>query len=128
MPRKSSRSSEVKSNEDWRTKIHFVDFSVEEEDTIKLWYEANSPQWQDCFEQMVDSGWAVKISPPAKGDDWYATAQCRDDKVAYSGHSFTVRYPDYTMAIVLLFYVTDAMLPNGHLDLVIEPKGRAWLK
>lgn len=128
MARKKTKSPASSANGDWRDKVHFVDFSIEDEASIKEWYDANSPVWFTCLEQLFDDQWAIKVSPPKGGDDWFITGQFRGSGEAYDGHSFTVRYPDMETGVVLLFYVITAMLEEGQFDQVLDNKSRAWLK
>jgi hypothetical protein len=124
---RKKRGSDSKENFDWRDKIHFVEFSLEEEIDIKEWYDSNSPVWVSCLEQLFDDEWAVKVSPPKGGDDWYVSGQFRGQGKNYDGHTFTVRYPDMEQAVILLFYVLTAMLEDGKMDQVLDSKARAWL-
>lgn len=112
---------------DWRDKIHFVEFSYEEEIEIQGWYSDKSPVWTDCLAEMLDSQWAVKISPPKDGDDWFVTGQFRGSGEAWDGHSFTVRYPDCETATVILYYYIKVILIRSGFDKPQWGKGRAWL-
>lgn len=127
MARKKPQRSPGLDGTDWRSKIHFVDFSVDDEIAIKEWYDANVPVWNTCLEQLFDDGWAVKISPPKNGDDWFVSGSFRGQGENYDGHTFTVRYPDMETGVILLFYVVTAMLRDGQMDQVLDSKSRAWL-
>ena len=129
MPRqKKSRSGSLSESKSWKDLVHFVEFSLDDELKIKDWYDANGPVWDTCLEQLFDEGWAVKISPPKNGDDWFVTSQFRGSGEAYDGHSFTVRYPDMETGVILIYWVITAMLKDGQMDQVLDTKPRAWLK
>jgi len=127
MARNPKKSDGNNTDIDWRSKVHFVEFSFEEENDIKVWRDATSPDWVTCLEQLFDDGWSVKVSPPGQGDDWFVTGQYRPTGEVYSGHSFTVKYPDLEASVMLLFYVITAMLADGKMDGLLHTKNRAWL-
>ena len=127
MTRKKKTVLPAVTNSDWRDKIHFVEFSYDEEVEIQEWYSDKSPNWTDCLAEMLDSQWAVKISPPKGGDDWFITGQFRGSGEDWDGHSFTVRYPDCETAAVILYYYVTIILIRSGFDEAQRGKGRAWL-
>ena len=127
MARQKKASSSVTTKSDWRDKVHFVEFSYEEETEIQEWYSDKSPNWADCLAEMLDSQWAVKISPPKGGDDWFVTGQFRGSGEAWDGHSFTIRYPDCETATVILYYYVKVILIRSGFDEALRSASRAWL-
>lgn len=128
MARQKKNGQPVTQEPDWRTKIHFVEFSYEEEVEIQEWYSDKSPNWTDCLAEMLDSQWAVKISPPKGGDDWFVTGQFRGSGEPWDNHSFTIRYPDCETATVILYYYVTVILIRSGLAESQWGKGRAWLR
>lgn len=112
----------------WKDRIHRVDFSVNEEFEITEWYHGLTVEWYEIIEELVDSGWAVKVTPPSGNDNYWVTASCKVKKHSYDGHSFTVAYPDFATAIILIYYVVTIMLDQQGREFGSVGGSRAWLK
>lgn len=111
----------------WQDKVHTVYFSAMEEDTVRLWVGENKPNWVTCLEELVDDGWSVKVTPPGKGDDYWCTITCKDSKSPFNGHSFSTRYPDLALSVILAYYVANVMIERGELDQFARSNGKNWL-
>lgn len=125
---RNSRKAVSKAGDLWKEKVHYVEFSVEDEVSCQDWAKSQRPGWADCLDEMLDSEWAVKITPPKDEGDWFVTGQKKSSSDELDGHSFTVKYPDKAGAVVLLYWVITSMLKDGRLDQVIKSKSRAWLE
>lgn len=112
----------------WKDKVHRVDFSPNEEHEIAEWYHSLTIEWYTIVEQLVDSGWAVKITPPSSNDNYWVTASCKVRKHHYDGHSFSVVYPDFATAIILIYYVITIMVETQGREFGSAGGSRAWLK
>lgn len=127
MAKGKSRRSEPAEATGWRSRVHFVGFSYDEEREISEWVSHYKPSWTDCFTELLEGSWAVKVSPADDSDDYWASITSKRKGERYSGHTFTIRYPDYEWAIVLAYFVAFRMVLEGRMDLVTVSKSRAWL-
>lgn len=115
-------------NSSWRDKLHTVNLSFEEEMQIAAWYAKNEPDPWTCIEELTDDLWSIRVTPPGSGDDFWASASCRDSKSEFEGHTFSVHYPDAAAAVALLYYVVTVKLKRGDHDLLEEMGTKDWMK
>lgn len=112
---------------DWRDKFHNIQFSFDDEVVIQEWYATNKPNYVTCLEELLDNGWSVKITPPSRGDAYWCSVTCKDAKSPYHEHTFSVKYPDLSAAVVLAFYVVEVMLERGEFSTLVQSNGNRWL-
>ncbi len=115
-------------NSSWRDKLHTVNLSRDEEKEVAIWYADQDRDAWTCVEEMIDDFWSVRITPPGGGDDFWASASCRDSKSELDGHTFSVHYPDVDTVVILLYYVVNVMLKRGDHDIFTEISPKDWLK
>ena len=128
--RKQNKRSNGSNNGDdgWRDKIHSVDLSRNDEAEIVSWLLESTPQWQSKFAEILDSGYALKISPPGKGNDYWFSATCRVEKDPWYGHTFTVKYPDLEMGLLYITFVLQVWLERGQLDQYLGNEDEDWIR
>ncbi len=117
-----------KPNSNWRDRLHTVNISRDEEVEIIAWYEKKEPDPWTCIEELIDNLWSVRVTPPGSGDDFWASASCRDSKSSLDGHTFSVHYPDAAVVVALLFYVITVMLERGDHDIMADISAKDWIK
>lgn len=115
-------------NANWRDKLHTVSLSVGEEMEVAAWFKDNTMIAWVCLEELLDNSWSVRITPPGSGDDYWASATCRQSKSDVEGHTFSVRYPDVEGVMFLLYYVVTVMLERGDHDIFSEISSKDWMK
>lgn len=111
----------------WRDKLHLIEFSFEDELDVKEWVTSMKPEASLLLEELVDSGWSVRISPPKSGDDYWCTATAKSIGEGLDGHSFSVKYPDFETAIILCGYAIQCMVIPGKFTVDAPRSSRAWL-
>jgi hypothetical protein len=112
----------------WKDRLHVVDFSYEDELIIADWYESSKPEPYTCLEELLDGDWSIRVTPPSNGNDFWCSATYKGEGRAYSGHTYTVKYPDCGTVIILVYYVVYTMLEDGRLNASMSVRSKAWLE
>lgn len=128
MAKRKSGSRRDGGQEGWQDRMHNIDFSYADELEVQAWYDTASPVWHLCLEELVSEGWSVRITPPVTGDDYWVTGTGKATDVVYLEHSYIIRYPDFEMAILLLYYVVSKWGEEGRLPVGRGEAKGGWLK
>lgn len=129
MPRKTVKKPQLQGSNDgsWRDRTHRVDFSLADEFEIQQWYEGGSHDARDCLWELVDSGWSVKVTPPQSNDDYWVSLGDRRSASETKGHTFTIRYPDMDLAIIIAYYVANVWIEERYLAEGITGNSKGFL-
>lgn len=101
---------------DWRDRVHHISLTRNDENEAAEWWNLQTKDWGTLFEELLDSYWAIKISPPARTDDYWVSLSRRRDGDQWDGHTFIVRYPGFEGAIVLAYYVVQTFISEGRIQ------------
>lgn len=128
MARNSKSKNVEEDKSDWRTRLHNVELSFEEELTIQEWYAATEPKFSLCIEELVSEGWSIRISPPTTGSDFWCSGTYKIDDEDYKGHTWSIRYPDLETSVFLLYWYINNVISETGLGGSKESGGRNWLQ
>lgn len=128
MARKKNIAHQTNNNEGWKKKVHTLYFSMEEEFEIQAWYGTSELSWHLALEELVSDDLSVRINPPSTGDDYWASATFKSKEDTYHGHTFSVKYPDMEIAVLILYWAITVYVEEGRFQLEEETGSRDWLK
>jgi hypothetical protein len=125
---KKPASKSDRSDVSWQDRLHTIAFSYSEEGEIAAWYATQDRTPFMCFEELVDSGWSVKVTPPGSGDDYWVSVTGKHTGSEYDGQTYTVRYPGLNEAMLLAYYVITVWGAEDRLPLGGKKKPGGFLK
>lgn len=104
MTKKSAGSARGAKVDGWKDRIHWVALTYGEEVDVKEWYGKTVYGWSTALQELVDDGWSVKITPDEDLVSYYCSVTCKVPKLPHTGHTWTFRYRDYEVGIMVVFW------------------------
>jgi hypothetical protein len=127
MAAKKNGRSKGGSQLSWRDRVHFVSFSRRDEEDILSWRESMGFGWVEAFEELVDDGWGLKITPDAEGGDLWVSVTAKSVIGDLNGHTFTFRYPAIQGGVLLAYYISHVWTETRGLAAMKAEVGEDWL-
>lgn len=127
MSRNVARRGASSSKGTWKDRIHTVFFSYQEEDEIKEWFTRSNVTWHVCLSELIDDGYSVKVSPPASGDDYWVSVTLKKDMGTWTGHTFSIRYPDFEQSVIIMYWFCKCYLVEGRYQMNGDTTSRSFL-
>lgn len=128
MPSKKRAGSVSKANNDgnWRAKLLTIDFTYEEQAEFRSWEKTVEIDVPSKFEEYVDDGFKMSQCWSEYFDCYYISATDKTAGTCIEGKTVSVRHADYDTAMLLMVYVIEVWVANGHAQLVEGNLGFGW--
>lgn len=112
MARKNPKSKD----NSWQSKIEYLRFSYNEEVEILGWLKTAKLDPLSALDVLLDAEWSVKFTKHKNGKDVVCTATCRDEALDIVGRSYVIQYPNYSVCLLVCYWVCFVYLDDERSD------------